>query len=138
MRATNRSGVAFGVDWKDGTIVLAFEIDTVMVIFHDDGKYGIRNTDSVVGVVRQPMRHAGHYARDRPSRAGRSSSAAQRTEWPERVRAGGRLGRRSCVLMGSRPAGWANVERNRRGYGGTKTEGGEYTPPRSGIAWAQR
>ena len=39
--------------------------------------------------------------------------------------------------MGSRPAGWANVERNRRGYGGTK-ERGEYTPPRSGIAWAQR
>ena len=54
--------MAFGVDWKDGTIVLAFEIDTVMVIFHDDGKYGIRNTDSVVGVVRQPMRRAGHYA----------------------------------------------------------------------------
>ena len=42
MRATNRSGVAFGVDWKDGTIVLAFEIDTVTVIFHDDEKYGIR------------------------------------------------------------------------------------------------
>ena len=34
--------MAFGVDWKDGTIVLAFEIDTVMVIFHDDEKYGIR------------------------------------------------------------------------------------------------